>query len=287
MPGFERILSMGITGSGKSYTWLTIARELKNSGVKFRCVDTDNDINFMLENQFEDLLPENKGNVYVVPAFDWPEYKRAIKWIKQKDLSKDDLEWFREYDKHIIDAYNTPIKPNDWVVTDKANNAWSRVQSYFVESVFGEDFGDYFLKIRKELREKDDIGKSGKKMTSVSLEAIDGWKDWPVINKLYEDFMLPLIYRVHCNIYAATDVDKLDNKEKDPQILNMFGKLKIKPAGQKAIGGQFHSIFLLIPDETKWLIKTVKDRSGRAYFDKTPLFSFYKQYLVAKAGWTL
>jgi hypothetical protein len=103
---------MGITGSGKSYTWLTIARELKNKGVKFRCVDTDNDIPFMLENQFEDLLPENGGNVYVVPAFDWPEYKRAIKWIKQTGLSKDDIDYLAEYDKSIVDAYRTPIKPH-------------------------------------------------------------------------------------------------------------------------------------------------------------------------------
>ena len=44
----ERILAMGITGSGKSYQWLKLARALKPVGAKFRCIDTDNDIDYML-----------------------------------------------------------------------------------------------------------------------------------------------------------------------------------------------------------------------------------------------
>ena len=74
----ERILSIGITGSGKSYQWLKIAKRLLPTGAKFRAVDTDNDIDFMLHTQFPELLPENGGNVYACPAYDWPEYERLL-----------------------------------------------------------------------------------------------------------------------------------------------------------------------------------------------------------------
>lgn len=281
----ERILSMGITGSGKSFQWLKMARILKPTGSIFRAIDTDNDIDYMLRTQFEDLLPENGGNVYVHPAFEWPEYERSVKWIQQDRLTPAQL---GNMEDHLVKAYKTPIKRIDWVVTDKINNAWKRVQSYFTEQVFGDDMGEYFLRIRREMQQGIRQTAKGKMPSSPVMEGLDGWKDWSVINKLYDDWVLPLIYRVHCHVYAATDVDKLDRgTEKDPEILNLFGDLGIKPAGQKAIGGQHHTIFLFIPGQEKWLVNTIKDRADRPYFKKAPLTSLYTQYLVVKAGWPM
>lgn len=280
----ERILSIGITGSGKSYQWLKIAKRLKPMGAKFRVVDTDNDIDFMLRTQFPELLPENSGNVYSCPAYDWPEYEKAVNWIQQRKLTPEQL---GSMDKYLQLAYKTPIRPIDWVVVDKSNNAWSTVQSYFVGEVFGEDTGEYFLEVRKKLWAAGDIGKSGKKATSTVLEGLDGWKDWSVINKLYDDWINPIVYRVRCHVYATADVDSLGKEEKDPEILSMFGDLRIKPAGQKKIGGQMHTILLLLPGNDRWLVTTLKDRSGRIYFKKTPLTDLYTQYLFAKAGWPL
>ena len=280
----ERILSIGITGSGKSWQWLKIAKRLKPLGIKFRVVDTDNDIDFMLRTQFPDLLPENGGNVFACPAYDWPEYEKAVNWIQQKKLTPEQL---ASMDKYLQLAYKTPIRPIDWIIVDKSNNAWSTVQNYFVGEVFGEDTGEYFLQIRKKLWAAGDIGKSGKKAISTVLEGLDGWKDWSVINKLYDDWINPIVYRVKCHVYATADVDSLGKDEKDPEILSMFGDLRIKPAGQKKIGGQMHTILLLLPGVDKWFVKKVKDRSGRAYFNKAPLTDLYTQYLFAKAGWPL
>lgn len=280
----ERILSIGITGSGKSYQWLKIARRLKPLGAKFRVADTDNDIDFMLRTQFSDLLPENGGNVYVFPAFNWPEYEKAVNWIQQVKLTPEQL---NSMGKYLQLAYKTPMKPIDWVIVDKSNNAWKAVQDHFISEVFGENTGEYFLQVRKKLWAAGDIGKSGKKATSTVLEGLDGWKDWPVMNKLYGDWINPIVYRVKCHVYATADVDSLDKNEKDPEVLSMYGELRIKPAGQKAIGGQMHTILLLIPGKDRWLATTVKDRSGRRYFDKTPLTDMYTQYLFAKAGWPI
>ena len=286
MPLLERLLNIGITGSGKSYQWLQLARDLKSTGAKFRVIDTDNDIDYMLRTQFTDLLPENGGNVYVHPAFDWHEYKRSVYWITNR-LNTQHIEELKRLDPHLIKAYNTPIESKDWVVVDKINNAWSTVQRYFVSEVFGDDKGDYFLEVRREVEKRGGVGKGGKQVKSIALEGMDGWKDWTVINALYEDWILPIVYRMRCHVYAASDVDEVDRGEKDPEILSLFGDYRIKPAGQKKLGGQFHTIFLLIPGKSQWKISTVKDRADRPYFDKTVIHSIYLQYLVAKAGWPL
>jgi len=280
----ERILAMGITGSGKSYQWLKLAQALKPLGAKFRCIDTDNDIDYMLRTQFKDLLPENGGNVYVHPAFDWPEYEHSVKWVQQI-LTPDQL---KNMDKYLVAAHNAPVRRIDWVVTDKINNAWRTVQRYFIGKVFGEDTGEYFLQIRKEMQDGLRKTARGAMPSSPMMEGLDGWKDWSVINKLYDDWILPIIYRVHCHVYAAADVEQLDTRTvKDPEVLNLFGDLKIKPVGQKGLGGQHHTILLYVPGRDKWLITTIKDRAGRPYFDKIQLTSFYLQYLVAKANWPI
>ncbi len=283
MPKLERILSMGITGSGKSYQWLKMAELLLPTGAIFRCIDTDNDIMYMMETQFPGLLPENGGNVYVHPAFDWSEYQHSVKWITHQ-LTDEQL---KSTDKYLVEAYNKPIKPIDWVVSDKINNAWKTVQDYFVTSVFGDDPGEYFLMIRKEIQAGLRKTAKGEQPASTITEGLEGWKDWSVINKLYNDWILPIIFRVKCHVYAATDVDMLDKKSKDVELMQLFGDLGIKPSGQKSLGGQHHSIFLLIPGKDRWFITTVKDRAGRPYFKKVPLVSFYRQYLVAKAGWSI
>lgn len=259
MPVLERILSMGITGSGKSYQWLKLAEALQPTGSIFRVLDTDNDVPFMLQTQFKHL-----SNVHVQSCTSWPEFKAGVDWLKKEN-----------------------IKPDDWLIVDKANAAWETVQRYFTEEVFGEDIGDYFLMMRKQIEQRGGKDRFGKTATSVAPEAFDGWKDWAVINKLYDDWIKPIVYQVKCHVYAATDVERLDRGEKDSELVTLFGDMGVRPSGQKRLGGQMHSIFLLIPGKDNWLIATVKDRGGRTYFKRTPLTSIYLQYLVAKAGWPM
>lgn len=264
MPVRERLLTIGITGSGKSYQWLKLADTLLPTGAKFRCLDTDNDIPYMLETQFPQLKPENKGNVFVHSTIDWPDYKSGMKWVQSE-----------------------PVKPIDWLVVDRADAAWDTVQRYFTTEVFGEDMGEYFLRARKAIEGRGGKDRFGKTATSVAPEAFDGWKDWSVMNKLYNDWMYPIIYRIPCNVYLTARVERLDRAEKDAELMTLFGDLGVRPAGQKALGHQTHTIFLLIPGEDKWYVTTIKDRAGRPYFKKTPLVSLYTQYLVAKAKWPM
>ncbi|GAI87778.1 unnamed protein product [marine sediment metagenome] len=284
MPIRERILSMGITGSGKSYQWLKLADILLPTKARFRCLDTDNDIPYMLETQFPQLLPRNGGNVYVHAAIDWPDYKLGVAWLQRKPINKDYLELLTP---DVRKDLSIPIKDQDWVVVDMADNAWDTVQRYFTSEVFGEDLGDYFLQMRKLIQQRGGKDRHGKVATSVAPEAFDGWKDWSVMNKLYYDWIHPIVYQIPCHVYATTRPERIDKAEKNAEILSLFGGLGVRPAGQKKLGGQMHTIFLMIPGEEKWFITTAKDRAGRPYFKKTPLVSLYMQYLVAKANWPM
>lgn len=288
MPVLERILAMGITGGGKSYQWLRMAEALKPTGSIFRCLDTDNAISFMLETQFPQLLPEKGGNVYVHKAFTWPEYKMGVDWLQRKNLSKETIEYLSSLEPYVLlDHKQNMIKPIDWTVVDMADNAWKTVQSYFTSEVFGEDIGDYFLQIRREIQAGVRKTAKGGQPASVVKEGFEGWKDWSVMNKLYDDWILPIVYRINTHVYATTKVERIDRDEKDAELLTLFGDLGLRPAGQKALGHQMHSIFLFIPGKEEWFVTTVKDRSGRSYFKKTKITSFHIQYLVAKANWAI
>lgn len=284
MPALERILCMGILGSGKSWQWLKMAETLLPTGVIFRCLDTDNAIPFMLDTQFPHLKPENKGNVYVHPAFDWPEYKAGLYWLTKRELKPDQLKLL---DDNLLKAYKLPFGNNDWAVVDMADNAWSTVQRYFTTEVFEEDMGDYFLAVRKAVHAKGDRDARNKPVTSIYPEALRGWTDWLVINKLYDDWILPMVYRLPCHIYMTTKVDPIDRGEKDAEILTLFGDLGVRPSGQKKLGNQMHTVLLFIPGKEKWFVTTAKDRAGRDYFKRVPLVNLYRQYLVVKANWPL
>ena len=257
MPIRERILSMGITGSGKSYQWLKIAETLMPTGAIFRCIDTDASIDYMLATQFPHLKKENGGNVILYQGHEWMELREVQQQI------------FKE-----------PIKDNDWLVIDMADEPWDSVQSYFTTEVFKANIGDYFLEVRKAIQE------SKKKTSSVAKEAFDGWKDWSVINKLYFDWFNPFIYRMKCHLYITTKVAKLLG-DQDAELKELFGGYGIKPTGQKAIGHKAHTVLLFLPGKDKWFITTLKDRAGRKYFNRSPLSSLYVQYLVVKAGWPM
>jgi len=289
MPVLERILCMGITGSGKSYQWLKLAEDLLPTGSKFRVIDTDNAIPYMLYTQFPELLPENGGNVYVHQAADWPNYKLGVHWLQRKPLTKEQSEYLKTMEPYVLKDYQAnPVKFDDWTVIDMADNAWRTVQSYFVAEVFGDDPGDYFLVIRKEMEQGLRKTAKGGMPQSTVTEGLDGWRDWGVINKLYDDWMLPIVYQIHTHVYATTKVEKIDvRQEKDPEILQLYGELGYRPAGQKSLGHQMHTLFLYLPGKDSWFITTIKDRGGRTYFNRTRLISLHTQYLCAKAGWPM
>jgi len=241
----ERILVMGGPGSGKTYGWLRMANHFKNS--TFYVIDSEIGAERSLK-EFPQLT-----NVRVYPVVDWSEYRGAQKKIA--DLCKE----------------------NDWVVIDMVDKAWSAVQKYYIGEIFDQDMGEYFLEARKKIK------KDAKSLFAGRDAALKGWTDWPVVNRLYEDFIFSLVYRIPAHLYMATAGQAVSDDDAQ-DIRDLYGPHGIRPAGQKQLAYQPDTVFLLTYRKDGHFITTVKDRGGRRYFDHQKLINFPIQYGKV-AGW--
>jgi len=242
----ERILVFGAWNTGKSFTWLSIARYCQDHGNRstFYCLDTDNAIERMLEEQFADLR-----NVDLARGYEWPDYTRWLEAIKEK------------------------AGTGDWVIADMICNAWDAVQRYFIKEIYGKDPGEFFLEIRKASKSPKDA------LATIAREQM-----WPTINKVYADWINPLIFQIPAHLFAAAKVTQVSDFD-DKAVRSLF-RSGVRPAGQKALGHQFHTVLLFVnPKQDDYRATTIKDRGGRKPFNGDPLKSFPVQYLMARAGW--
>ena len=147
----ERILTFGVQGVGKSNAILTVAKKVPTS--TFYVIDTDYSESYAraLDSEYEGLT-----NVEItrVSPDDWENMIPAIEEISAK------------------------MSPDDWLIFDSMSPTWESVQEWFIEKVHGQDIDDYFMEVR--MKKENTKGKDSK-----SLGALEGWMDWPVINKVY------------------------------------------------------------------------------------------------------
>ncbi len=248
----ERILIYGDTGSSKTTAWLNIARwsQRTHSPAHFYVADTDNAVLDMLDEGYSDLT-----NVTVSPIYSFDEYQ--------------------DWSKHT-----RPLtQPDDWMVVDLLGEAWSAVQRYFTEQVFGSDTGNYFMQARKIW----DANKTPDK----DRHEFEGWTDWKVINKLYQDFINPLCLRNTCHIFATSKQEVLQSRSDTKDITDTYGKFGVRPQGQKHLGHSFRTILLAQhPKRDQWVLSTVKDRE-RTQLEGEKVSEFTLSYLRKVAGWTL
>jgi len=241
----ERILCLGGPGSGKTFGWLKLASYFKQA--EFYVVDTEIGGERSLQ-EFPALQ-----NVHIYPVADWPEYRNA--------------------QKEIIGVAGE----NDWVVIDMVDKAWSATQRYFVSEIFDKEMGEYFLEARRKIK------KDAKSLFGGRDSAFKGWTDWVVINRLYEDFIFPFIYRSPSHLYLATAAQAV-SEDDDREIRELFGPYGLRPAGQKALGYQPDTVLLLAHAKDGYYVTTIKDRGGRKYFDRAKLHNLALQY-GKTAGW--
>ena len=245
----ERILLYGGPGTGKTTSWFSIAKfyALTHTPGTFYILDTDSTTSRMVQSSYSDL-----PNLVVKTAFDWPEYRR-----------------------YTAEFYKL-AKPNDWIIIDQISSAWSTLQRYFTDEVFHKDMGDYFLQARKAMAEGDK-----------KLKTFQGWTDWQVINAMYLDFIQPLTLRPKCNLLATAIADPVSTDNDVQTIQQIFGKFGLKPAGQKHLAYQFHTVLLTSYDVShKWTLQTPKDRE-RAILQGAANNNFARDYLMTVAGWSI
>lgn len=253
----ERILVGGAPGTGKTYGWLTIARMLPQ--VTFHVLDPDDGVRRVKDADFPDV---KNLNYYLTPT--WFGEPKVDDSVTVCGIS------------NALTTIRKVVKPNDWIILEMLSSFWSLAQGGFVEEVFNEGIGEYFLQARKELR-----------TNAKRLEALRGWTDWSVINKMHnDDFMNVVCYRLPAHVYMTTSVSIASQAgEEDAEVRAFYGDSKIRFEGQKYTPWRAQSVLLFHKDRAGWKYSTfLKDR-GRTFVDAEPLYSFAEQYLVGVAGW--
>jgi hypothetical protein len=241
----ERILAVGGPGSGKTYNWMRLAKYFKEA--HFFVIDSEIGAEGSLEE-----FPEIE-NVEVHEVINWKDYRKAQKDIKER------------------------AEKGDWIVIDMIDKAWKTVQKYYVSEIFDQEMGEYFLAARKKVK------KDAKSLFTGADAALGGWKDWPVINRLYEDFMNYMIYESPAHLYMASKAEPVSKD--DPKLIReLFGPCGVKPAGQKDLAYQPDSVLLFRRDNKGYYMETIKDRRGRKYQEDLKLINFPLQYGKV-AGW--
>ena len=251
-PARERILSLGLYGSGKTKSWADVAKWYRDTGTPgmFHVLDTDNTTLRTLTG-----YPGWEANVVREDVVDW------------RDLTA--------HTEKMFDAATS----DDWLVVDSIDKPWSMVQDHYIEEMFGKDADVFFLEQRK-------ASASGHPLAS------DYGSNWSVINKLYQRWIGRVI-RWPGHVYAATpsqQVQEPNNQGKggdSREIRETFGRYGVRPAGQKALGFQFHTVLLMqSPARDEWKITSVKDRS-RELLVAAPVVDFALTYLLGVAGWEI
>jgi hypothetical protein len=243
----ERILAAGPQGSGKTFQALRLAQWLQPTGAQFYILDTDD--------SYERSLLEFPGlsNVHVTFAYDWQDY---IRWLEQ--------------------VLATVVAGKDWLVVDRADKAWNRVQHYLSEEVYGQSLADRLVEARKRMYQKIAM------VVSANDQA-----DWQVINANYLGWFMGVMYKSRCHVYLTAAVTPVRSDD-EQDIRNVYGPLGVKPEGQKSLPYEPHTVFLFHFDKTtgKRKITTIKDRA-RPYFQAADLVHLGLQYLRQVAGWQL
>lgn len=244
----ERVLAYGGSGSGKSTTWLSVARWLERTGAagKVRVLDTD-----FAWDAYRPVDGSLDNRVVVQDAWDWGDFKPAMdRLTRASDVTKD-----------------------DWLVVDLVDKVWSKAQQGFFEYLTDKPFDEF-------------MGEAVKNNVNVGGE----WgSNWGVINKMYSGFMDGVMrWRGHVICCApATEVRLPDRSGKggDSQVIrDIFGRLGVKPQGQKDLPHLFHTILLMQGDGEKWRMTAAKDRE-RTMVKGEIVQDFVVSYLMKVAGW--
>lgn len=246
----ERILAFGAQGTGKSNAILTVAA--KTPTAQFHVIDNDYSESY---NRALDLEYQSCDNVIV-------HRTDPDNWAELRDTVADVV---------------PQVGVDDWLVVDSMTPTWAAVQSWFISEVHGQDEDAYFMEVRK--------AKQAAKKDSKSLGALEGWMDWPVINRAYKR-LYSMLQGCKGHLYMTAEMRSI-SEDDDKEVRGRFGPYGVKPDGQKRLG-YFPSTVLLFTKSRagEYALTTVKDRN-RVELEAEGFENFLKDYMVKVAGWKM
>lgn len=168
------------------------------------------------------------------------------------------------------------VDKDDWVVIDSMTPTWDAVQSYYVEKIHSKDIDVFFVEERK------------RQSNASSFQAMEGWKDYSVINKVYAKFY-KLIHTCKCHVLLTAEAQPVNTSEGKTQdsreIRDLFQRIGQKPKGQKRLPFIPHTvIYMRKRGKNDYQFTTVKDRNREDQVD-SKMTDFAMDYLFKVAGW--
>lgn len=173
---------------------------------------------------------------------------------------------FWEELKEVMDKVGAAVEPNDWIMVDRIDLSWPAVQRWFTQQRYKQELAQRMLATAKAITKP-----------SMFIPRFDEGS-WQVINEEYETLILKFLYKYRCNVLMTSGIRGVDLNS--PQ--DIFGHLGVVPRGQKELGHQPNTVFLLTMkrgESLSWHITTAKDIPSRDWFDGEPLFDLGLQYL--------
>ena len=272
----ERILIGGAPGSGKTYAWLTIARNLDK--VKFYVIDPDDGTRRVWYSEFPDV---KNIEYYFCPTWFTTDYA-AFK-VKPNITKIDDGYNRMTYKGGVADAWSiikSKARENDWVVVEHLQLLWNLVQDAFTNEVFDKNIGNYFLEKRK-------AAVLGVKKS----EEFKEWQNWGVIKGLHNnDFVNDVCFDNKAHVFMTTSIGMKQSGEKeDNEVQSFYGDTNLRYEGEKhnPFRVQTHLISKTSGrgNDLEYFLNTfIKDR-GREHLVEYKWSDFYMEYLVMIAGW--
>lgn len=245
----ERILFMAPPGAGKTKQMVNIASYV--SPKSFFAIDLEDKMEAMLES-----MTDPPTNIKLYKCLSWDEKEVVCKGHTKIG--------FEPISKKILEI----AKPGDWIGIDRLDLTWPMVQDWFSIGKYKESLSDLLMEKSTKMTKK-----------SMFTPRFDKG-DWPTVNSIYDEAIKNIIYRSDCNVVMTAGIKA---REEDSPL--DIGRLGVLPRGQKELGHQPHSMFLLFlkreatGSKTSFRITTDKDLDNRKYFEDEELFDFAYQYL--------
>ncbi len=248
----ERILLFGPWSSGKSSAWLNVAQWIKKTGGDSKLYVVDTD------RAWEAMDPGGLENVvFVYDAQSFPEMKEAAREIHAKATR------------------------DDWFVFDVVDRLWAKAQEDYFENLTDGDFDEFLTESRKQ---GENIGGE--------------WgANWGIINKKY-NMVAEKLFGFRGHVLACTHETEVRQPKRDgtggdsERIRATYTRLGVRPAGQKDLGGIFHTVLYMQERKLgeEWVMTTAKDRgpvgeSKREYLRGVGVGQFAMDYLMKVCGW--
>lgn len=256
-PRRERVLAYGRPNSGRSSTWISLADWIAKTGSPSRIhlATTDRAWDAM---RYPDIEP-----VVIAAELDQSDFAPWFDWAKKtrENVSRD-----------------------DWIVVDKANQAWEGAQEFYWEKRTGGDMlADIWYQNQRAVETK---GREGEFMGGAH------GSNWDLIKKYYNTFLSPVV-NAPCHLLFVADSKEIRVDMEEADALKQQWKVGWMPAGEKNLPGFFHTWVFCAETPKGWVYTTIRDKTGlgqpaRKTLKAHPVETgFALDYLVEVAGWEL